>query len=296
MSSPTPLTLTDLPSLRGLSIPELSSQLVLELEDSSHVVLRGNYLDQIHRMCNNLGGVDTSWLHCTSNAVFFLTRAGLPLKVFRCDPAPPPLRRANGIHSPTDDATRESLHLVFDQSGSMHDMNGNVYSGAKEVVDGLPDDAVVTFTTFNHNVTLGQRRSKAEILEILSAPRRTEGTTALRDALRRAIEQEESEPYQKTTIIIVTDGFDNKSTTTVEQLRQAVGRCNARNWRILFLGANQDAVMTASQYGIDVDRALTFDGARAPEAFRSLSENVRTHRETGVEGFSSLQRQSSVVT
>ena len=148
MSSPTPLTLTDLPSLRGLSIPELSSQLVLELEDSSHVVLRGNYLDQIHRMCNNLGGVDTSWLHCTSNGVFFLTRAGLALRVFRCDPAPPPLRRANGVRSPTDDATRESLHLVFDQSGSMNSMNGNVYSGAKEVVDGLPDDAVVTFTTF----------------------------------------------------------------------------------------------------------------------------------------------------
>jgi hypothetical protein len=94
--------------------------------------------------------------------------------------------------------------------------------------------------------------------------------------------------------MVITDGLDNASRATADEVKAAVARCNARGWRVLFLGANQDAVTTASQYGIDGSRALQFDVALAPRAFRHLSENVTQFRSAGVDAFTPAQRSSSM--
>ncbi len=288
-----PLTPFSLQRLRGLSREDLSQRVTLQLEDGSHVILRDEYMEQLHRLCNESGNVDTAWLNCDATSVYFVTRAGTRLRVFETSPVEPPVVHRQAAMRSLSSAF-PSMHVVLDQSGSMSSMNDDVYAGAREVIEDLPEEAVVTFTTFNHVVTLGERRSKEDVLASL-ATRSTSGTTALRDAIVRAVEYEERDPHDSTTVVVVTDGIDNASTSTVAQVRSAVQRCTTRGWRVLFLGANQDAVTTASQYGIDGGRALTFDGRRAPHAFRSVSEVVRVQRTTGVDAtFTASHRESSM--
>jgi len=289
-----PLTPFSLQRLRGLSREDLSQRLTLQLEDGSHVILRDEYIDQLHRLCNETGNVDTAWLNCDASSVYFVTRTGTRLSVFETSPLEPPAVHRQEAMRSSSASSSPSMHVVLDQSGSMSSMNDDVYAGAREVIDDLPEEAVVTFTTFNHIVTLGERRSKGDVLTSL-ATRSTSGTTALRDAIVRAVEYEERDPHDCTTVVVVTDGIDNASASTVAQVRWAVQRCTDRGWRVLFLGANQDAVTTASQYGIDGGRALTFDGRRAPQAFRSVSEVVRVQRTTGADAaFTASHRQSSL--
>lgn len=279
-----PLSPFSLPTLRGLTRAELSQRVVLELEDGSHVVLRDEYIDQLYRMCNGESGVDTAWLNCDATNVFFTTRTGIRLNV--CE-------TSSKETSTTTSAGGESMHIVLDQSGSMASMNAQVYAGARELVQDAPDDAVITLTTFNHVVTPGQRQTKQDALASLTT-RTTSGTTALRDAIVTAIEYEEREPRADTTVVVVTDGMDNASARcSVEMVRNAVQRCTSRGWRVLFLGANQDAVTTASQYGIEGGRALTFDTRRAPEAFRSVTETTRARRAGHSDAFSSSQRRQA---
>ena len=66
--------------------------------------------------------------------------------------------------------------------------------------------------------------------------------------------------------------------------------------RILFLGSNQDAIVSASGIGIPVNRALTYghDGENTKNAFRAVSENVDGYRSCGADNFTRSQRQNSV--
>lgn len=131
-----PLTPFSLQRLRGISHEDLSMRLTLQLEDGSHVVLRDEYIDQLHRLCNETGNVDTEWLNCDATSVYFVTRTGTRLQVFRTSAAEPPpvVRRATAMHS---SSTTPSMHVVLDQSGSMSSMNDDVYAGAREVVEAV---------------------------------------------------------------------------------------------------------------------------------------------------------------
>ncbi len=268
---------------------ELYSKVRLILEDASLVPLRENYLTQLFRICRRECGVDHDWLRVDDSGYYFVTQAGNKLLVVVIGEVPDETTQAS-VPVVRDG---ESHHIVLDQSGSMETVNESVFAGAREVIQELPEESVVTFTTFNHVVSPGVRMSRDETLATLTT-RVTSGTTALRDAIVKAVEIEEANPYTNTTIVIVTDGLDNASRATPSEVRNAVDRCNAKGWRILFLGANQDAVTTASQYGISGGRALTFNTSRAPEAFRAVSSNNRNYRSFNTDEFSEIDRSRAV--
>jgi hypothetical protein len=82
-------------------------------------------------------------------------------------------------------------------------------------------------------------------------------------------------------VAIVTDGFENASALhSLVDVKDRVDRAHAKDWRVTFLGANQDAVMLGERMGIRRDRSLTYghtmEGAR--EAFHSMRmANARYH-------------------
>lgn len=271
------LTIDALSQFKGLSHSDLGDKVELIIEDGSRKPLRENYLNQLHHLCNNPKEADTAWIRHDESSVYFLTTRDVVLRLVQKD---------------TKLGDGESLHIVLDQSGSMHTMNEAVYAGARELVEQQPEGSHVTITTFNHVVSLGQRSTRESVLSNLTT-RSTCGTTALRDAIVKSIAYEEMEPEKDTTIVAVTDGIDNASTNTVNDVKYAVQRAQSRGWRVLFLGANQDAVTTASAYGISGSRALTFGSQRAPEAFHSASENVRAYRVHRTDAFTGSQRQAS---
>ena len=94
------------------------------------------------------------------------------------------------------------------------------------------------------------------------------GCTALLDAIGGAIHhignihkyaRSEDVP-EHTMFVITTDGMENASRRyNSEKVKQMIERQKAKyGWEFLFLGANIDAVETASQFGIGADRAVNY--------------------------------------
>ena len=94
------------------------------------------------------------------------------------------------------------------------------------------------------------------------------GCTALLDAIGGAIHHignvhkyaRPKDVPEHTMFVITTDGMENASRRyNSEKVRQMIERQKAKyGWEFLFLGANIDAVETASQFGIGADRAVNY--------------------------------------
>lgn len=196
------------------------------------------------------------------------------------------------------DATSETetMHILIDQSSSMQSISSDAFAGAREVVGELPDDAVVTISTFATHVSLGNRCSRADALRYLDEHVAI-GKTALYDAVAGAVQFELASDSTKSTIVVVTDGLDTCSQCSREHAHELVQTFQGREGRrVLFLGANQDAILSAAALGIPVARALTY-GARSDNvraAFRAVAENVHAYREGSADGFANVHRESSV--
>ena len=92
-----------------------------------------------------------------------------------------------------------------------------------------------------------------------------------------------------------TDGFDNSSMNTSEDLKNKVTWAREKGVKCFFLAANQDAVTTGESYGFSPDQSLTYTAStqHAKMAFRSVSSNMRQASCGERYTFTQLQRDSS---
>lgn len=189
----------------------------------------------------------------------------------------------------------ERLHIVLDHSGSMAPMARVVVASAREMCDDVQPDGTVGVTGFSTVVAPTIELSVDEARARFDAPPRCGGTTALRDAIHDALRYDLDHHTQlaSVTIAVVTDGVDNASRVANALLvRQLVCEVEAKGWRVVFLGANQDAVLSATELGIKAHRALSYDDARA--AMRSLSASNRRYVAGSYDGFTQIERQRSM--
>src|SRR5262249_11735119 len=116
------------------------------------------------------------------------------------------------------------------------------------------------------------------------------GTTALLDAIGRTINVTgkrlaalpESARPEKVIFVILTDGYENSSREfKVEQINDMIRhQRDVYAWEFVFIGANQDAITSASQMGIQAANALTFAASPSgtKHAFGSLTQNIAAYR------------------
>ena len=191
----------------------------------------------------------------------------------------------------------EHLHVIIDESGSMASMAHAVYDGARELIEGVKSDGTVCITRFSTTVTLGEDMTPAIARENMQ-PGRCSGSTALYDAICTALNHDAERHANQTlvTIAIVTDGVENASVqSTLENVRSRIATAESKNWRIVFLGSNQNAVLTAETMGIRAGRALTYGNSvtEARGAFRSLNAANNRFVSGEDESFTPSERQVS---
>lgn len=128
------------------------------------------------------------------------------------------------------------------------------------------------------------------------------GRTALHDAITTAIDDTtdylaslpEPERPDNVIVVVLTDGKENASETPQDHVRDLVEtRRETHGWEFLFIGANQDAALTASSVGIDPDASLDMrhSGEGARDAYRSTSERIsRARREGSTGGYTDEDR------
>jgi hypothetical protein len=156
--------------------------------------------------------------------------------------------------------------------------------------------ATVTLYDFNDTIDVVYRNeSIAEAPKLTNENYRPGGRTALHDAITRAIDEtadsieNQAEPDRPDNVIVVvlTDGKENASETPEDAVRERIKhRREEAGWEFLFIGANQDAALTAEDMGMDRNNSLdmSHSGDGVEEAYRSTSENISQARRQGSTG------------
>lgn len=167
---------------------------------------------------------------------------------------------------------KTDLVLILDRSGSMHGLERDTIGGYNSMLDKQRDgEGTVRVTTvlFDTDYEMLHNRQDIRTVEPMTDRQyQVRGCTALLDAIGRTIDrmvraQRHSRPEDradKVLFVIITDGMENSSHRyTMQQIRRMIEReKNEFGWEFLFLGANIDAIATASQFGIDADRAVNY--------------------------------------
>jgi uncharacterized protein YegL len=164
------------------------------------------------------------------------------------------------------------LVFILDRSGSMSGLEADTIGGFNSLIEKQkkqPGQCYVTTILFD-NVTevIHDRVELSRVQPMTEVDYIVGGCTALLDAVGSAIHhisqihryaRPEDVP-EHTMFVITTDGMENAShrydgarvKRMVEHEKEKYG------WEFLFLGANIDAVGTASRFGIGADRAVNY--------------------------------------
>src|SRR4051812_14036706 len=137
----------------------------------------------------------------------------------------------NGATQPIRGFKREdvpvSMGLVVDNSGSMRDKRAKVEAAALTLVKDSNKDDEVFVVNFNDEAFLDNPHGKdftSDIKEMEEALTRIDsrGGTAMRDAMRMSIDHLKEKAHKdKKVLVVVTDGNDNSSGITLENLVKA---------------------------------------------------------------------------
>ncbi len=194
------------------------------------------------------------------------------------------------------------LVFILDRSGSMSGLEADTVGGFNSMIKKQKKEDgecyVSTILFDNESEVLHDRVRLSDIPEMTDKDYTVRGCTALIDAIGDAIRhignihkyaRPEDVP-EHTMFVITTDGAENASRRhTAAEVKKAIERQKEKyGWEFLFIGANIDAVETASRYGIAPDRAVKYnaDEKGTQVIYEALADavcNVRASRPLSAE-------------
>ena len=203
------------------------------------------------------------------------------------------------------DPNYTALLLIVDRSGSMSSIRDDMIGGLTNLVETQktePGLLTISMVSFDNQVEAVHRMADPSKVAIELEPR---GGTALYDALGFGLNTmqadidalpEHAKP-ETVQVVVVTDGQENASGEYSGQTVKALitEKVSKHNWDVVFLGANQDAVMKAAELGINAGSAMTYDadGDGVLSASESVSRYVRDRRQGNKTAFSPEERRRS---
>jgi len=205
----------------------------------------------------------------------------------------------------------QEVVALIDRSGSMHGKEADTVGGINAMLDELKstktenDTIKVSIKLFDNEQVLKLRSVDLDSVDNFPlsefVPR---GTTALLDAIGDTLtyfmEKKLQNPtaYDNCMVYVATDGLENTShkynrSTITKMIKSAK---EVYNINILYLGANQDAILEAGAIGINADQAINYSETQenVEAVFRSAGAVASRTRSTGVnDGFTPAERTAS---
>jgi Mg-chelatase subunit ChlD len=170
--------------------------------------------------------------------------------------------------------------VLLDRSGSMQSLWSEALNSVNAYVRKLAEDKVdtgVTLATFDKNgdefkfEVIRDRIVPSTWLPVSAEDASPRGMTPLNDAIGRIVALAKAGcngiPYDKLALIIMTDGHENASHEYTHAAAKALlDDCRAKNWQVIFLGANFDNAQQAASYGNVVLASLAVKAENLPRA------------------------------
>ena len=197
-----------------------------------------------------------------------------------------------------------ALMLIVDRSGSMSSIRDDMVGGLTTLVEEQkkqPGLLTISMVSFDNQVELQHQMATPDAVSIQLEPR---GGTALFDAMGFGLNTMQADidalpdhaKPDTVQVVVVTDGHENASGEyTGNTVKRLVEEKTKENWDIVFLGANQDAVMKAAELGITRDRSMTYGANRdgVSNATESMSRYMTDRRKGSHTAFSPEERRKS---
>jgi len=168
-------------------------------------------------------------------------------------------------------SNKTELVFILDRSGSMSGLESDTIGGFNSMIEKqkkLPGEAIVTTVLFdNEYEILHDRIPLKDVCAVTEKEYYVRGTTALLDAVGMTIKKiadvqkaPNANKASKVLFVIITDGLENASREySAEKIKKMVKEAEKNDgWEFIFLGANIDAVSTASKYGISADKSMDY--------------------------------------
>lgn len=195
------------------------------------------------------------------------------------------------------DSALTYIYVLLDRSGSMSAIADDTVGGfaafvrEQQAVAGRCRLSLAQFDDSYEHVY-----AAVDIQDVPPLDLQPRGSTALHDAMVRLIGEAGSElsglPENQrpgtVLVAVLTDGHENSSREAGAALvRSLVERQQSQwGWQFTYLGANQDAVLTAHGLGIKAEDALTYAAGNVDAAFSVQSAKTRRLREARIGGAS----------
>lgn len=182
-----------------------------------------------------------------------------------------------------------AVGLIIDNSGSMRRKHAAVLAAAKAFArNSNPHDQLFVIS-FNEKVTLGLPRSRlfsANSRELDQAiPLGVGGKTALYDAIETGLSHIHELQQDKKALILISDGGDNASSHTLEQVIEDATNSNVVIYTIGLFGKDEDLTSPAFMKRIsEVTGGETFLPKRPSQAAsncKRIAQTIRTQYTLG---------------
>ncbi len=192
------------------------------------------------------------------------------------------------------------MNILVDSSGSMESIADDVVGSLNRLVDENRElDVLVTYSIFSDEyqpIFADKPIGKVKRFNLKPDARTAliESTCKMIDEVgeRLAVKPEDERP-EKVMFVIVTDGMENASAReyTKERLLEKIKhQTEVYNWLFLYLGANQDAIAVARSYGIDADKAISYEASQGDVRRNSerLSKKLRQTHESPLQNLQEI--------
>lgn len=185
---------------------------------------------------------------------------------------------------------RTELVFILDKSGSMSGLETDSIGGYNSMLAqqrALTHDCLITTVLFDNECLLLHDRLKlTKVKDMTHKDYLVGGSTALLDAIGQTIQHmSRMKDARNVLFVIITDGQENASRQfTVQTVKRLLEQQKeAKGWEFIFLGANIDAVETASRIGISPDHAADFlsDSEGTQLNYQVIADTITTYRTSG---------------
>lgn len=180
--------------------------------------------------------------------------------------------------TPESDGVTQDLIVILDNSGSMSSMGKeplealNGFIAEQQVSGG---ESTFSLWMFDSNVRIIIDDVPLSDIKPITEYK-PQNMTALNDAIGKAIMTKLAKTKNDNVVcLVITDGLENSSSMyTKKAIRDMIETCEKqKNWKFIFMGANQDVFQEGSAMGFNMNRCATYD-QQTPGNLRRESHKV----------------------
>ena len=187
---------------------------------------------------------------------------------------------------------KTDITVILDRSGSMYSTVKDAIGGFNSFIETqkkAEGEATLTLIQFDHEYLVSyEAKPIADVEPLNSVTYVPRGNTALIDAMGRTfnaisarLKPIKKEFRPKQIVVIITDGEENASREfKLEDVNSKITKLKTKGYEIIFIGANQDAIKAAQNFGISGANSMTYaaNSVGTMAVFDSLAMNVASYR------------------